>query len=362
VTRLRDLVIVGGGPAGLAVAIAAARRGLDALVLEREALPADKACGEGILPCGVRALEVLRVRQRLDPSCCAEVRAIRWIDGARVAEARLPAPGGLGVRRTALSAALAATARAAGAEVREGVAVRDHRRLRDEVAVETDAGAERARLLVAADGLSSAIRGREGLDRPTSTRRRFGLRRHFAVPPWSDAVEVHFGEGVEAYVTPAGPGRVGVAFLCEEEARGPYPDLLARFPSLAERLDGAAFDSRPAGAGPLQRAARRRALDRLVLLGDAAGYLDAITGEGVSLALQAALALGTALPEVLGAGAGARSLAGWVRGERLRYSRYAAVARVVLALARRPALRRRTLDLLDARPALFARMVEAAVA
>ncbi len=104
--RLHDLVIVGGGPAGLGVAIAAARRGLEVLLLERGTFPADKACGEGLLPAGVRALEALGVRSLLDPSAFSPLRAIRWIDGDVVAEARLPAPGGLGIRRTALSVAL----------------------------------------------------------------------------------------------------------------------------------------------------------------------------------------------------------------------------------------------------------------
>lgn len=359
---VRDVIVVGGGPAGLAAAAAAARRGLDALVLERGSLPADKACGEGILPAGVRALEALGARSRLDPAAQAPLSAIRWLDGGRVAEARLPAPGGLGVRRTALSAALASAARAAGAEVRERAPVLHHRRLEREVVVETGAGEERGRLLVAADGLASAVRRREGLDRSAASGRRFGIRRHFAVAPWTDAVEVHFGAGAEAYVTPVGARRVGVAFLYEEAARGPYPELLARFPALAARVAGAPYDSAPAGAGPLARRCRRRVLDRLVLLGDAAGYVDAVTGEGLSLALAGAVALGHALPEALRAGATARALAAFARGERLRFARYAAATRLVLALARRPALRGRALDELARRPALFARLVAAAVA
>ncbi|HTP29772.1 MAG TPA: FAD-dependent oxidoreductase, partial [Anaeromyxobacteraceae bacterium] len=97
--RLRDVIVVGGGPAGLAVGLVAARRGLDVLVLERGSLPPDKACGEGILPAGVRALDALGVRALLDTSGVAPVRAIRWVDGGVSAEALLPEPGGLGVRR-----------------------------------------------------------------------------------------------------------------------------------------------------------------------------------------------------------------------------------------------------------------------
>jgi flavin-dependent dehydrogenase len=358
---VRDLLIVGGGPAGLAIAISAAAHGVDVLLLERSALPTDKACGEGLLPAGVRALEALGARAGLDPSACAPLRSIRWIDGALVAEARLPGSGGLGIRRTALSAALLARARAAGAEVREGVLVRSHRRGADSVEVETERGVERASLLVAADGLASPIRQREGLDLPPPGAARFGLRRHFAMAPWSDAVEVHFADGVEAFVTPAGLRRVGIALLCEDGARSRYGDLLARFPALLARVGGAPLDSKPAGAGPLARATRARVLDRLVLAGDAAGYVDAITGEGLSLAFEGALALGRALPAALAAGARAEAFAAWDAGERRRFWRYAVTARVVLGLARRPGPRRAALRFLAAHPRVFAGLVGAVV-
>jgi flavin-dependent dehydrogenase len=356
-SHLRDVIVVGGGPAGLAVAIAAAQRGLDVLVLERGRLPADKAGGEGVLPPGVRALQALGVEPHLDPAACSRIAAIRWIDGGLAAEARLGKPGGLGVRRTALSAALAARAREAGAEVREGAAVRSHRRGADEAEAWTDGGRERARVLVAADGLASPVRRREGLELPRAGAPRFGLRRHFARAPWTDAVEVHFGEGVEAYVTPAGPGRVGVAFLCEEAARAPYQELLERFPVLAARLGGAAFDSPAAGAGPLARAASARALDRLILVGDAAGYVDAVTGEGLSLAFEGALALGRALPGALARGARRDAFAAWEAEERRRFARYAVGARAVLGLARRPAARRSALRFLARHPRAFAHLV-----
>ncbi len=359
--RLRDVVVVGAGPAGLAAAAVAAGRGLDVLVLDRRALPADKACGEGLLPAGVRALDALGARELLDASSVAPVRAVRWVDGEIVAEARLPAPGGLGVRRTALSAALLARALAAGAEVRDRAPVRGHRRCAGHVEVDLEGGVERARVLVAADGLASPIRRREGLDAPAPGPPRFGLRRHFACAPWSDAVEVHFADGVEAYVTPAGPGRVGVAFLYERAARDGYGALLARFPELARRLAGAEHDSTPAGVGPLARQARARALDRLALLGDASGYVDAITGEGLSLALQGALALGRALPDAVAAGAPRGSFSAWEREEARRFASYALSTRLVLGLARRPSARRDALGFLARHPRLFARLVALAV-
>ena len=360
--RRRDVIVVGGGPAGLAAATACARRGLDVLLLEARAFPVDKACGEGLLPAAVSVLEELGALGRVSVEDRAPFHAIRWLgEDGTVAEAHLPAPGGLGIRRTALSAALAGAARAAGVEVRERCPARAHRRGAEEVVVATDLGEERALFLVAADGLASPIRLREGLEVRPQRPFRFGLRRHFAVAPWADAVEVHFAAGVEAYVTPVGPRRVGVAFLTEEEERAPYGALLRRFPALAARVAGAPFDSRLAGAGPFARSVRARVTDRLALLGDSAGYVDALTGEGVSLALDAARELAAVLPDALSSGGSSAALAPFVRATSLRYRRYAAIARLTLGIARRPRLRRGVLSLAARSPRTFSKVVGWAV-
>jgi len=208
--RLHDLLVVGGGPAGLALAAAAARRGLDVLLVEARRFPIDQPCGEGLLPAGLAALEALGLRARLGAADASLLTALRWIDAAGPAlELALPAPGGLGVRRTALSAALLAAASEAGAQLLEAE-VSDHRRGAEAVELTTTAGPVRGRILVAADGRGSPIRGREGLDAGPPPRPRFGVRRHLALRPWTSAVEVHLGDGVEAYVTPAGAARVGV--------------------------------------------------------------------------------------------------------------------------------------------------------
>ena len=378
-SRRRDVVVVGGGPVGLAFAAAAAGRGLDVLVVEPRPYPIDKACGEGLLPAGVRALEALGVRQRLDPADASPLRAIRWIEaggvgGTPCAEARLPPPGGLGVRRTALSAALLARAREAGAELL-AAEVLAHRRGADEVRLWTGrggqgAGAEpgdelRASLLVAADGLASKVRRREGLDAPAPGEAvgpgRFGLRRHVRVASPGDAVEVHLGDGVEAYLTPAGAGRLGVAFLFRGRAEGGWNGLLTRFPALAARLAGAPFASEPLGAGPLARGASALRLDRLVLLGDAAGYLDAITGEGLSLGLACALELAALAPEALVRGATRESLQPYEVAWRRRFEAHLRWTRLLLSLTRRPWLRRQALGLGAAWPSTFSRLVAAAV-
>ncbi|ABC80166.1 NAD(P)/FAD-dependent oxidoreductase [Anaeromyxobacter dehalogenans] len=361
--RLRDAVVVGGGPAGLAFAAAAAARGLDVLVLERRRGPVDKACGEGVLPAGVEALERLGVRARLGPALARPLRELRWVDpSGAVARLALPGPGGLGVRRVALEAALRERAREAGAALEEGVEATDHRVLADRVRVRVAGGAAvEGRVLVAADGLGSPTRRRAGLERRVRGPERFGVRRHADVADAGDAVEVHFGDGAEAYVTPVGPRQVGVAFLFERGAARSFEALLERFPALAARLEGAAFATPARGAGPLARAARARVADRLVLLGDAAGYLDAVTGEGLSLAFGSAIDLAALLPGALSRGASARALAPYEAAWRRRWAPYARWTRLVLALARHPAVRRRVIALAGAAPWPFERAVAAAV-
>jgi flavin-dependent dehydrogenase len=360
--RIRDAVVVGAGPAGLAFAAFAAARGLDVLVLERREGPLDKACGEGLLPAGVRALEPLGIVAAIAPAEKAALGAIRWID-ADAGEARLalPAPGGVAIRRTALSAALLARARAAGVEVVQGAPVVRHWREEGAMAVGGPFGEARARVLVAADGLNSPTRRRERLALPPRAPVRYGIRRHFAVVPWSGDVEVHFGAHAEAYVWPAGPERVGVAFLYEPGAPGDPRRLLERFPAVAERIAGGEEASAPRGAGPFGQSARARVADRLVLLGDAAGYVDAITGEGLSIAFGCASDLAALLPAALARGAGADALRGYESAWRRRFLPYATWTKVLLALSRHPGLRRRVLALAAARPGPFERVVAAAV-
>jgi flavin-dependent dehydrogenase len=363
-TRVRDAVVVGGGPAGLAFAAAAARRGLDVTVLERRTGPLDKACGEGILPGGVAALERLGALERLPPSDVHAVREIRWIEPGGVAvQALLPAPGGLGVRRTALHAALAALAREAGAEVVAGVEVTGHSRADGQIRAETPHGTFEARVLVAADGLTSPTRRRDGLDRPPRGPRRFGVRRHYALEPWADAVEVHLGEGADAYLTPTGPRSMNVALLFEAGS-GEAPSfeaLLARFPTVFRMLAGAEPETPARGAGPFLQGASARVADRLVLLGDAAGYVDAVSGEGLSLAFRCALDLADLLPDGLARGATREALLPYERAWRRRFRPYAAFSRILLGLTRHPALRRRAVGLAASRPALVQQLVAAAL-
>jgi flavin-dependent dehydrogenase len=274
-----DLLVAGGGPAGLATALHATLAGLETVVIEPRPAPVDKACGEGVMPSGVRALSALG----LDPPRGHPLRGIRYVRGPHRAEAPFDEGPGLGIRRTELHAALARRAERAGVKTVTG-RVGEVEQSADGVT----AGGLRARWLVAADGLHSPVRRALGLELPAPGPRRYGQRRHYRVKPWTDFVEVHWsptGEGGEAYVTPVADDLVGVAVL--STVRRGYDEHLAGFPDLLERLAGPPA-SAVRGAGPLRRRARRRTAGRVLLVGDAAGYVDALTGEGIALALASA--------------------------------------------------------------------------
>ncbi len=277
-----DLLVAGAGPTGLSAALAAAQAGWSVVVLDPREGVLDKACGEGLMPSAVEALGSLGVHPEGSP-----FHTIRYLRPGAVATGRLPAPG-LGVRRTTLHASLDAAAAQAG--VRREVGRVD---TIDQQADRVRAGGFEARWMIAADGLRSPIRHHLGLNVPVTAPRRLGLRRHFEVREPLRTVDVHWGDAAEAYVTPVSDTRVGVAFLWQagpppDDARRPFDRLLLGFPDLAATL-GEAVDE-PMGAGPFQARSRRRVAGRVLLVGDAAGYLDPITGEGIKLGVLGARA------------------------------------------------------------------------
>ena len=285
-----DLAVVGGGPVGLVTALYALEAGCSVTVVDPGPVPRDKACGEGLMPAGVAALAGLGI----DPDGCA-LRGITYLDGRHRVSADFPGPPGRGVRRTVLHSALAAAAQERGAgRIRSSVVAlaQDDRGVHLTLA---DGGILRAPYVVAADGLHSPTRRRLRLEAPrprvparAGRTRRHGLVRHVRVAPWTDRVEVFWGREAEAYVTPVRPDLVAVAI--RTSARAPWDVLLGTLPAVAQRVRGAPAEGRDLGAGPFGVPTRARVGGRVLLAGDASGYVDALTGEGLSTGFQQARA------------------------------------------------------------------------
>jgi len=338
----RDLVVVGGGPAGLAVAIFARQAGLGVTVLERARPPIDRGCGEGLLPDAVARLEALGAVP--DPGARVSFLGIRYLAEGLTAEGRFPGGPAWGVRRTVLHAALVRRAAEIGAELRWGVTPEGLA----PGGVVTGSGVLAAAVVVGADGRNSAVRRWAGLDGRPGRPHRHAVRRHFEVGPWTDLVEVHWAEQAEAYVTPVGARQVGVALLWNGGPAG-FDAVLRRFPALTARLAGAPPVSRDRGASRFGARPRAVVAGRVALVGDAAGGVDPITGEGLSLALRGAEALVAAVV--------AGDLAGYARAHRRLVRGPRAMARVLLLLERSERLRRNAIAALGDDPALFSRLL-----
>ncbi len=273
------MAVVGGGPVGLVAAIEARLAGLTVVVLEQRSGVIDKACGEGLMPGALPLLQRLGV----DPAGMP-LRGITYNQGGKSVTHRFEGAPGRGVRRTALHDALTARALEVGVD----------RRVARVQSVDQDARAVRvagieASYLLACDGLHSTVARLVGLAMPAPVRsRRYGIRQHYAMAPWGDTVDIYYARHSEIYVTPIADDEVGVAMLGAQHTD--FMSAIAEVPSLAERLAGAAITSSRRGAGPFRQRTRARTAGRVLLVGDASGYVDAITGEGLRLGFAEAAA------------------------------------------------------------------------
>lgn len=332
-----DVLVVGAGPVGLVTALLAARAGLDVAVVEKRDGVQDKACGEGLMPGAVRVLADLGV----EPPGRA-FTGITYRQGPHAVTAPFRHGPGRGVRRTALSESLREAAQAAGIPLLAG----------DGHHVEVDADGvrldgHRARWLVAADGLHSPVRRALGIDPARPRRARYGWRRHYRLAPWTDTVEVTWAHDSEAYVTPVGDDLVGVAVLSER--RTGFDAHLEAFPDLSARLQGAPVASEDRGAGPLRQRVARRVQGQVLLVGDAAGYVDALTGEGMAVGFATA----GDLVDCLVAGEPERYERRWRRTSRVPR----ALTHGLLLTRQRPALARHVVPLAERAPWLFGAVV-----
>jgi len=337
-----DVFIIGGGPAGLATAIAARRRGFAVVVADGALPPIDKPCGEGLMPDGRAALANLGTI--VPPEDSHPFRGIRFISSGLTVDASFPNGSGIGVRRTVLHRIMIARAEAEGVTLlwqtpvtgvhSEGVLLGDH--------------IVRSRWVVGADGTHSLVRQWTGLDRYACDRTRFAFRQHYRVLPWSDCMDLHWGPHCQIYVTPVASDEVCVALVsCDPHLR--LDAALTAFPQLSSRLRGAAPTSVERGATSSTRKLQRIYQGRIALVGDASGAVDAITGEGLCLSFRQAEVLADCL--LTG------NLKHYQHAHRALARRPTFMARLMLALDWKISFRQRVMRAFDSDPSLFARML-----
>jgi len=330
-----DLAIVGGGPAGTVAALEASRRGLRTSVWERESFPRDKVCGEFISP------EALPWLERETPEALARAAWIRRSEfvspSARRFGFTLPEPA-RGLSRRVLDEALWRAASAAGARVWEGTAARKLRKVLardpDEAFWELESSAgrmTRTRSVVLACGRWWNL---EGFHSPARERMSggagpwLGAKAHFVGVEPNDAVEMYFFPGGYCGLAPIEDGLYNACCLVHRSlarraGRGGLTDFagwlgaITGHPILTRRLHGGRQVSETVSAAPLTPARRQAASSGALRVGDAAGFLDPFTGDGISMAIES----GRLAAEVLAAPRGTGTAQEIVRLYRRRLGR-----------------------------------------
>ncbi len=277
-------LIVGGGPSGLAAAIALGHRKIDCVVVDALSVDADKACGEGLMPDTLASLAELGVV--VSPSDGYTMRGIRFLNETSRVTGKFPRGEGAGVRRPWFRRRLAQAASDAGATVLWNTRLQ----LMSPRTAIIDGKTLQYDWLIGADGNSSAVRTRAGLSPVVEEHERYAVRRHYRVRPWSSFVELHWGKSGQVCVAPVGDECVSVIFMSRHRdalRRDPFSE----FPELTERLRGSETMTSQSGAVTVTRRLRRVTAGNTALIGDASGSVDAITGEGLGMAFRQAVAL-----------------------------------------------------------------------
>lgn len=332
---------MGGGPAGIATAIAASQKGLRAIVVDARRPPIDKACGEGLLPEAVESLR--RIGIHLDHSSGFPFFGIRFSDRESSASARICKGSAFGLRRLRLAHLLVDRAEKMGVSFQWGTRVSGF----DANLVSTERGVIPCNWIVGADGQNSNVRKFAGIG-VQRLNSRFGFRRHYSVAPWTDLVDVHWGERCQMILTPTRPNEICISFMTSD------PQLridraLNRFPEVAARLRGVQSVTTEIGSMNSLGRARKVVRKNVALVGDASCTVDGVSGQGLSLAFQQALMLGDALA--------AGDLASY-ESAHWRITRKAMrMARLMLLMDRSTWIRRKALRLFAAQPGLFAKII-----
>ena len=338
------VLVVGGGPAGLAAAIATRMKGFEVTVVDGAKPPIDKACGEGMMPGAVEALCQLGVTIRSGDG--QVLRGVCFKDAATSVEANFSTGPGFGMRRIVLHQKMIERAQECGIRLLWNTPVAG---LSREGAILGDR-VMKARWIIGADGVHSRVRRWIGLDAKRREGMRFAQRQHFRTKAWTDCMEVHWGQAAQAYVTPLGGDETCVS-LISRDPRIRLEDAWRNFPKLADYLKHAEASSRERGAVTVTRRLARVYSENVALTGDASGSVDATTGEGLCLSFHQAIVLAEALDR--------GKLEIYEQAHRQLTRRPHIMGRLLLLLDRYPSLRKRVLRSISRGPGLFARLLAA---
>jgi flavin-dependent dehydrogenase len=314
---MHDVIIVGAGPAGAVAALVLARAGLRVRVFERARFPRDKLCGDTLNPGALAIMRRLGLDHVAGGGLPIDGMIVTGAGGVQVRAAYERAQGRALVRRD-LDTALARAAAAAGAAIEEGVLVRGalatdvgRRRAVTGVVLKGSDGRpvrETARLVIAADGGSSRVARGLGLSRFPRRPRRWAVGGYFdRVGAMSSYGEMHVRPGHYIGVAPLAGGVANACVVTADRARLRDPaalltTTLGSDPQLAGRFARARLIARPVCTGPLAVDCDRAGASGLLLAGDAAGFIDPMTGDGVRLALRGGELAATAALEALARG------------------------------------------------------------
>jgi flavin-dependent dehydrogenase len=375
--RRADVVVVGAGPAGAATAILLAEHGLDVVVLDRAELPRPRiVCGEYLSPEAGRLLDRLGVLKTIDAAGATPLAGMRITapDGTSVV-GRYGTLGpwrpyrqhAMGVARATLDGALAERLRGLPVDLRERTRVVDL--LVEDggvVGVRIEAGVRspldvRARVVVGADGRASVVAQRLGCRRPHPLRRMALMTYVSGVSECRELGEIFVDPPDYAILNPIAPDRVNLGLVVPLAHAVPWSDRLPDFfaarvrqlPHLARRLAGADRVAPIRALGPLAHRVTPPPAGGVVLVGDAGGFYDPFTGEGIFTALRSAELVAETVVRALCAGdVSAVALAAYERARRQAFRGKERVTRALQfvigrrrlanlacrALARRPAL------------------------